>query len=88
MNPKIPNPKIKREVEEVPAGSASKSVASSLFGTDLPPVPSLFEEGQIQSVPYTIVVGGHNVTITSVEEYFVHSDVLKDDDLLLDEDFE
>ncbi|XP_054711644.1 uncharacterized protein LOC129221210 [Uloborus diversus] len=37
------------------------------------------DEG-VRSVPYTLVVDGHNVTVTSVQEYFVHSDEQPDEE--------
>ncbi|KAG8196093.1 hypothetical protein JTE90_007832 [Oedothorax gibbosus] len=83
MNPKLPNSKIKRDIDQVQPEESTDSSGSPV--TDL---PSLLEDGLAQSVPYTIVVDGHNVTITSVEEYFVHSYLQNEDDLLLDEDFE
>ncbi|GFQ70382.1 uncharacterized protein TNCT_3021 [Trichonephila clavata] len=90
MNPKPPA-KPKREVEEEPEeqdGDQRETFASTLFGGDISSVPSLFEdEDQEQSVPYTILVDGHNVTITNVEEYFVHSDEQQDENSL-DEELE
>ncbi|GFY75751.1 uncharacterized protein TNIN_422901 [Trichonephila inaurata madagascariensis] len=90
MNPKPPA-KPKREVEEEPEEQDSdqrETFASTLFGGDISSVPNLFEdEDQEQSVPYTILVDGHNVTITNVEEYFVHSDEQQDENSL-DEELE
>ncbi|CAL1262382.1 unnamed protein product [Larinioides sclopetarius] len=91
MNPKPPaKPKREAEVpeEEEEDIEQRETLASSLFGGDLSSLPNVFdEEIQVQSVPYTMVVDGHNVTITQIEEYFVHSDEQSIEDSL-DEELE
>ncbi|GIX85778.1 uncharacterized protein CEXT_577171, partial [Caerostris extrusa] len=84
MNPKPPA-KPKREADEEPdqENEQRETIASSLFGGDMSSLSNVFEEEfQVQSLPYTMVVDGHNVTITKVEEYFVHSEEQPDEDLL------
>ncbi|GBN80397.1 hypothetical protein AVEN_270760-1 [Araneus ventricosus] len=90
MNPKPPaKPKREAEVpEEEEDNEQRETLASSLFGGDLSSLPNVFEEEiQVQSVPYTMVVDGRNVTITQIEEYFVHSDEQSIEDSL-DEELE
>lgn len=71
MNPPIPNKKGKREAVETKLETDDPLDGLSL--ADL----SRTTDG---SVPYTMIIDGHNVTITSVEEYFVHSDTLDSTD--------
>lgn len=66
MNPPIPNlKKGKREAVETKLETDDHLDGLSLADLSRP------ADG---SVPYTMIIDGHNVTITSVEEYFVTSD--------------
>lgn len=67
MNPLPPN---------YPKKGKREAVETKLETDDQVDGPSIDDSSHPMdgSVPYTLIIDGHNVTITSVEEYFVHSD--------------
>ncbi|XP_035221082.1 uncharacterized protein LOC118194020, partial [Stegodyphus dumicola] len=72
--------KIKRDAsEETKNTFDSEKLATKLLVSDLP--EAFEDDSHVRSVPYTMMVDGHNVTITSIEEYFVHSDYRPGDDV-------
>ena len=71
LNPPVPGKKGKRDVIETKLENDGDLDVPSLSEMN----HIINDNSNVQSVPYTMVIDGHNVTITSVEEYFVHSDV-------------